>query len=127
MCNLKNFREVNNLTQSELGDYIEMKKSFISKIENGKEKLPSIKLQKLLSNDKGWDVSMLLDQSPTINATATGNGSIEIGQQKKFFAPINSDASEVTIAVLKKEIEMLREQLADKDNQIEFLKRLLDR
>jgi len=55
---LKIFRQVNNLTQEELGDYLGMKKSFVSKIENGKDKLPAQKFQKLINNDKGWDISM---------------------------------------------------------------------
>jgi len=59
MIDLKHFRRVNDLTQDELGEFLEMKKSFISKIENGKEKLPSAKFQKLMENPKGWDTSML--------------------------------------------------------------------
>ncbi len=55
---LKIFRQVNGLTQEELGIYLGMKKSFISKIETGKDKLPRQKFQKLINNDKGWDVSM---------------------------------------------------------------------
>lgn len=56
---IRAFRRANGLTQDELGEYLGMKKSFISKIENGKEKLPSQKFQKLMKNDRGWDVSML--------------------------------------------------------------------
>ena len=56
---LKEFRIVNNLTQSELGDYLGVLKGFISKIENGKEKLPEPKFRKLINNPYGWDVSML--------------------------------------------------------------------
>ena len=56
---LKEFRIVNNLTQSELGDYLGVLKGFISKIENGKEKLPEPKFRKLINNPNGWDVSML--------------------------------------------------------------------
>ena len=56
---IRAFRKANSLTQDELGEYLGMKKSFISKIENGKEKLPMQKFQKLINNDRGWDVSML--------------------------------------------------------------------
>ena len=60
MIDLKTFRKSNNLTQDELGLFLGMKKSFISKIENGKEKLPQQKLQKLLDNPNGWDTSSLV-------------------------------------------------------------------
>lgn len=56
---LKEFRIVNNLTQTELGDYLGVQKGFISKIENGKDKLPELKFRKLLNNPHGWDTSML--------------------------------------------------------------------
>lgn len=124
MCDLRKFREVNNLTQTELGDYIDMKKSFISKIENGKEKLPALKLQKLLSNPHGWDTSMLTSDRPSITASAAGNARVEIGSRNKNFCPGETDAAS-RIAVLEKEIEMLKERLKDKDGQIEFLKTLI--
>lgn len=120
MCDLRKFREVNNLTQTELGDYIDMKKSFISKIENGKEKLPALKLQKLLSNPHGWDTSMLTSDRPSITASAAGNARVEIGSRNKNFCQeVSGDTEKATrIAVLEKENEMLREQL-------EFMKTLI--
>ena len=63
-ADLKEFRIVNNLTQTELGDYLGVLKGFISKIENDKEKLPEPKFRKLLSNPNGWDVSMLVESVP---------------------------------------------------------------
>lgn len=60
---LKEFRIVNNLTQTELGDYLGVQKGFISKIENGKDKLPELKFRKLLNNPHGWDTSMLTQPS----------------------------------------------------------------
>jgi transcriptional regulator with XRE-family HTH domain len=58
-ADLKEFRIVNNLTQTDLGDFLGVQKGFISKIENGKDKLPESKFRKLLSNQNGWDTSML--------------------------------------------------------------------
>lgn len=58
-ADLKEFRIVNNLTQTQLGDYLGIQKGFVSKIENDKEKLPEPKYRKLLNNSYGWDVSML--------------------------------------------------------------------
>lgn len=60
---LKEFRIANNLTQTQLGDYLGVLKGFISKIENGKDKMPEPKFRKLLNNPYGWDTSMLTHQS----------------------------------------------------------------
>lgn len=62
---LKAFRKGNGLTQDELGEYIGMGKSYISKIEHGKEKLPRKKLKILQENDKGWDLSLLYTNNST--------------------------------------------------------------
>ena len=59
MIDLREFRRANHLTQDELGEYLGIKKSFISKVENGKEKLPDDKFQKLVNNDRGWDTTYL--------------------------------------------------------------------
>lgn len=67
-ADLKEFRIVNNLTQTELGEYLGVLKGFISKIENGKDKLPEPKFRKLLSNPYGWDTSMLTQPSGTSEA-----------------------------------------------------------
>ena len=56
---LKAFRKANNLTQDKLGEYLGIKKSFVSTIESGKDPMPKDKLSKLLNNPFGWDTSML--------------------------------------------------------------------
>ena len=78
MANLKLFRKQNNLTQDELGEYLGIKKSFISRIENGFHKLPHEKLSKLLENNLGWNVSALLtsNESEEVYSTSTGFESI---------------------------------------------------
>lgn len=124
MCDLRKFREVNNLTQTELGEYIDMKKSFISKIENGKEKLPALKLQKLLSNPNGWDTSMLIDGGIYAGNNNAGDVNVQIGQNRAGNRPKDGDAV-TQMAVLEKENEMLREQLKDKEAQIDFLRALV--
>ena len=90
MVDLKGFRKANNLTQDELGSYLGMKKSFISKVENGKEKLPEAKFRKLLDNDMGWDVSMLVGVISSQQALVK-----ELGNSNE-------------LASLRKEVEMLR-------------------
>ena len=58
-ADLKAFRKANNLTQEQLGEFLGIKKSFVSTIESGKDPMPKAKLSKLLDNPHGWDVSML--------------------------------------------------------------------
>lgn len=71
MADLKLFRKQNNLTQDELGEYLGIKKSFISRIENGFHKLPQEKLSKLLENNLGWDVSALLSTNENKDVSST--------------------------------------------------------
>lgn len=59
MDELREFRRQNGLTQEALGNYLGVKKSFISKIENGLEKLPFDKFRKLLDNEMGWTTKAL--------------------------------------------------------------------
>jgi len=66
MEGLKEFRKINGITQEMLGEYLGVKKSFLSKIETGKEKMPKEKLSKLLQNDRDWDTSMLISDSRKI-------------------------------------------------------------
>lgn len=60
---LKAFRKANSLTQDKLGEYLGVKKSFISQVESGRSSLPQEKFIKLLNNPFGWDVSMLKDNT----------------------------------------------------------------
>ena len=57
---LKAFRKANKLTQTQLGEYLGINKSFISTIESGKDPMPEERLTKLLVNPYGWDTSMLI-------------------------------------------------------------------
>lgn len=122
---LRGFRKINHLTQTQLGEFLGIKKSFVSLVENEKAKLPEEKFNKLLSNAMGWDTSMLQVDPPTsISAKATGNSSarVEIGSRNKNYCPeVSGDTEKDTrIAVLEKENEMLREQL-------EFMKTLINK
>lgn len=121
---LRGFRKINHLTQTQLGEFLGIKKSFVSLVENEKAKLPEEKFNKLLTNPNGWDTSMLTDDRPSITARAEGNARVEIGSRNKNFCTGETDAAS-RIAVLEKENEMLKERLKDKDGQIEFLKTLI--
>ena len=118
-ADLKEFRIVNNLTQTELGDYLGVQKGFISKIENGKEKLPEAKFRKLLNNPYGWDTSMLSQQGGaqssngdnTIQVTGTNVDMRNINQSK----PSNDDAKRV------KELEQRITELQEDKRKLQAL------
>lgn len=83
MERLKEFRKVNNLTQEQLGEYLGIKKSFISRIENGQAPLPEEKFKKLIGNTMGWIVDPLtvLEEADPVPNSAKLNQTIE---QKKI-------------------------------------------
>ncbi|MBQ9660733.1 MAG: helix-turn-helix transcriptional regulator [Bacteroidales bacterium] len=117
IMDLKEFRKANGLTQAQLGEFLGMKKSFISKIENGKEKLPPLKFRKLLDNDQGWDVSMLTEEGHQMNIGGNASGVIVNGNN--VHSPIDnrqyySDSPDV----LRATIDLLDERIKEKDAQI---------
>lgn len=61
--NIKLFRKRNSLTQENVAAFLGTTKGFISQVENGYTGLPQDKLQKLLENDKGWDLEGLVQES----------------------------------------------------------------
>ena len=73
MVQLKQFRKKNNLTQDELGDYLGIKKSFISRIEHGMALLPEGKFNKLLENPFGWDITPLTEAVIANEVNVNGN------------------------------------------------------
>lgn len=126
---LKQFRQCNKLTQTELGEYLGIKKSFVSLIENGKVKLSEEKFNKLLNNTKGWDTSMLINGSIYAGNNNAGNVNVQIGQNRASGDVRSSGDPNIAsrLAVLEKENEMLRERLKDKDDQLAFLKTLINK
>ena len=61
--NLRLFRKRNSLTQDNIATYLGTTKGFISQVENGRAGLPDEKLQRLLDNDKGWNLEGLVKES----------------------------------------------------------------
>ena len=60
--NLKGFRVVNELSQKEIAEYLEVSIAFISAVERGQAKLPADKFLRLIENDQDWETAPLLDQ-----------------------------------------------------------------
>ena len=101
---LKAFRKANNLTQEQLGDYLGIKKSFISTIESGKDPMPKAKLSKLLSNPYNWDTSMLTQPENPMTDEPKADGLVEYLERKV------SD-QEILIRELYQQIGMLEAKL----------------
>lgn len=101
---LKAFRKANNLTQEQLGDYLGIKKSFVSTIESGKDPMPKAKLSKLLSNPYNWDTSMLTQPENPMTDEPKADGLVEYLERKV------SD-QEILIRELYQQIGMLEAKL----------------
>lgn len=101
---LKAFRKANGLTQDALGDYLGIKKSFISTIESGKDPMPKDKLTKLLNNPYNWDVSMLTQPENPMTNEPKADGLVEYLERKV------SD-QEILIRELYQQIGMLEAKL----------------
>lgn len=124
MADLHTFRKANKLKQKDLAKYLNTTRAFISMVETGVSKLPAEKLSLLLNNPHGWDTSMLIDGGIYAGNNNAGDVNVQIGQNRAGSRPKDGDAV-TQMAVLEKENEMLREQLKDKEAQIDFLRALV--
>lgn len=125
MVELHAFRKANKLKQEDLAKYLNTTRAFISMVETGASKLPSEKLSLLLNNTQGWDTKMLVDNGGIYAGNNNaGDVNVQIGQNRAGNRPKDGDAA-TQMAVLEKENEMLREQLKDKEAQIDFLRALV--
>ena len=77
----KEFLKKNHLKQVELADYLGIKEPSISDVVRGKGNLSEDNLQKILQNDRGWDISMFArmgNVNSVVNSSnfeyANGNG-----------------------------------------------------
>ena len=118
------FRLKNNIKQQELATYMGVSSAFISQLERGKRPMPEDMLKKLINNPHGWDTSMLINGGIYAGNNNAGDVNVQIGQNRAGNRPKDGDAV-TQMAVLEKENEMLREQLKDKEAQIDFLRALV--
>ena len=118
MIDIKQFRKRNKLKQEELAEYLGVTRAFISMVETGASKLPTEKLNLLVSNPHGWDTSMLINGSIYAGNNNAGDVNVQIGQNRASGDAHASGDPSTKIAVLEKENQMLREQ-------IEFMKTLI--
>ena len=111
---LEAFLHANRLKSADLVKYWGVTKGVVSQILNGATKLPTKRLEELLNNPYGWDVSMLKDR-----------GDENVVEEK----PAQDEAITTLLGLLAekdKDIRTLIEMLKKKDEQIDELRNELD-
>lgn len=103
MIDLKAFRKANGLTQAEVAQYLSVSAPFITRVETGANKLPDDKLQKLINNDKGWDVTYLISNNESGDHIHQNGGKNNIGK-------ITYDSEN---EALRRENEILRQRVEE--------------
>lgn len=121
---IKEFLYRNKLKQVDLAKYLGVTEAFISRMVKGLVRPSKENLTKILNNPHGWDTSMLISGDIYAGNNNAGDVNVQIGQNRAGSRPKDGDAT-TQIAVLEKENEMLREQLKDKEAQIDFLRALV--
>lgn len=106
---LKAFRKANNLTQEKLGEYLGIKKSFISTIESGKDPMPKDKLAKLLDNPNNWDVSMLIQSENDLTEKPLADDALVVELRSQ-------------IEKLQAKVDNLNQELGEKNALIKILR-----
>lgn len=121
---IKEFLYRNKLKQVDLAKYLGVTEAFISRMVKGVGNPSKENLTKILNNPYGWDTSMLINGGIYAGNNNGGDVNVQIGQNRAGNRPKDGDAA-TQMAVLEKENEMLREQLKDKEAQIDFLRALV--
>lgn len=123
VIDLKLFRRVNKITQSELADYLGIGQPFISQIEKGGRPMPPEYISKLLAN-KQWDTSMLTGEGEMLKTDTPKSG---VSTEEGGVISIPRDAWEVirnqsaSLKAKDEQLGMLAASLKAKDDQINTL------
>ncbi len=100
---LKKFRKENRVTQDEIADYLGVRQSYISQLEQGSKTLSPEKIERLLSNPE-WSYTV-------------EEASLEIGgdsiQQNGGTNNIGKVSGDAEVLALRREVEILREMVAE--------------
>lgn len=123
----KEFLKKNNLRQKDLAQFLGVTESSISTVANGKGNLSESNLDKILTNKKGWDVSMFSrgERNLTVGGDVSGvivNGDNSPVDNRQYYSD-SPDVLRATIDLLDERIKEKDAQIKEKDAQI---KQLLD-
>lgn len=130
--NMKGFRVVNELSQKEVAEYLEVSIAFISAVERGQAKLPADKFLRLIENDQDWETAPLLDQGDKGTRVHIDHRNISNNIEGEFNAPIHNNnyngfSDEEFEKELSRRTELKDQQIASLEAEIESLRLQLDR
>ena len=110
---IESFRHDNGLTKKEIAEYLGVSQAFIGRVCSGQYNLPEKQLQKLLSNNRGWNTTELEKKISLEEQTFTGNLS-----GKELLQSIKDETARIE--------SILNETIRAKDEQIERLTRIIE-
>ena len=127
LVNMKGFRVMNELSQKDVAEYLEVSIAFISAVERGQAKLPAEKLVKLLENDRDWETSALLDHSDKGTRIHHDYRSISNNIEGEFNAPVHNNnysgfSDEEFERELQRRTELKDQQIASLEAEVERLR-----
>lgn len=130
--NMKGFRVMNDLSQKEVAEYLEVSIAFISAVERGQAKLPAEKLVRLLENDRDWETTPLLEETDRGMRIHNDRRSIGNNIEGEFNAPVHNNnyngfSDEDFEKELQRRTELKDQQIASLEAEIESLRLQLDR
>jgi transcriptional regulator with XRE-family HTH domain len=115
---LKAFRKANKISQNELAVCLGVGQSFISQIEKGARPMPKEYISKLLANKK-WDTSMISHSKPLVQIHGLKAGELLHTPALNVRSAIEkaTKADETLVGYLKLEIENLKAQISQLQNE----------
>lgn len=130
--NMKGFRVVNELSQKEVAEYLEVSIAFISAVERGQAKLPADKFLRLIENDQDWETTPLLDQGDRGTRVHNDHRNISNNIEGEFNAPVHNNnyngfSDEEFEKELSRRTELKDQQIAALEGEIESLRLQLER
>ena len=129
LVNMKAFREMNELSQKEVAEFLEVSIAFVSAVERGQAKLPAEKLVKLLENDRDWETSSLIDKPDGGIRIHHDHRSISQNIEGEFNAPVHNYSGfsgEEFEKELARRTEFLQQEIRNLQGEVDRLRQALD-
>ena len=132
LVNLRAFRLMNELSQKEVAEYLEVSIAFISAIERGQARLPAEKLVRLLENDRDWATDTLIEGPERGTRIHHDHRSIGQNIEGEFNAPFHNNnysgfSDEEFERELSRRLELKDQQIASLEAEVTSLRKQLDR
>lgn len=115
---LAEFLHKNRLKSTDLVDFWGITKGVVSQILNGKTKLPAKRLEELLNNPYGWDVSMLM-QPEARESVLTQS---EAGEPAQAQSDILIAELRAQIEKLEAKVDSLNQELGEKNALLKMMR-----